>query len=167
MTHGRKACRSGQRCEPRTFAEAVDCALHHSALPLADIAEQISVNPGYLRTAASQYDETHQLQARLIVPITRATGNFALLDYLERSVGRVAIRLPEADTGDGNLFEQGARLAKEMGDTFEAVRAALADGRVTAEELDRIAREMHEMHQAAAVLEAMVRRLADRPGERP
>jgi hypothetical protein len=140
----------------------VDCALHHSALPLADIAERVGTNVAYLRAAASQYDETHQLQARLIVPITVATGNFALLDFMERMVGRVAVRLPDVDVADVDLFAMSARLVKEVGDTLDAVRAAVADGRITAEEVDRIDCEVHQMHQAAAALEAVVRCLAER-----
>lgn len=163
MTNSRKQCRAGQRCEAGTFAEAVDCQLHHSEVPLGVIAERAGIRESYLRTCASQYDETHNLQAKLLAPITIASGNYALLDFIERLVGRVAIRLPRGcAVADDDLFAAGARVASEMGDVFEEIRRAFEDKRITEDELARVNREVHEAHQALASLGDIVRRLAER-----
>lgn len=154
-TVGRKACRSGRRCDVRSLPEAIDCVAHHSDLPLREIAERIGKSETYLRSACSQYDDSHKFQAELIVPITAATQNFALLDYLERAVGRVAIRLPD-QAGRGDVFERTADLTRELGHAIEEIRQALSDGHVTSDEADRVRREIHHLQTAAAALEGCV-----------
>jgi hypothetical protein len=104
-TTSRKACRAGQGCDVRSLPEAIDCVVHHSDLSLREIAERIGKGVNYLRSASSPYDDTHKFQAELIIPITVCTQNFAILDYLERAVGRVEIRRPD-EAGRGDVFEQ-------------------------------------------------------------
>jgi hypothetical protein len=154
-TVGRKTCRSGRRCEVRSLSEAVDCVAHHSDLPLREIAERIGKGENYLRSACSQYDDSHKFQAELIIPITASTQNFAILDYLERAVGRVAIRLPD-QASRGDVFERTADLARELGHAVEEIWQALADGHVSNDEAERVRLEIHHLQTAAAALEACV-----------
>ena len=162
-TVSRKRCRSWEHCEITSFPEAIDCELHHSVLSLKEIAERVGVREGYLRQAASQYDDAHRFQAELIIPITAATGNFAIVDYLERALGRIAISLPHV-AGRGDVFERTAELMRELGEAVETIRASLTDGRVTAEEAERVRKEIHDVHTKLAALEACVTSQVDQAG---
>jgi hypothetical protein len=160
---GRKACRSGQRCEIGSLAEAIDCTVHHSDPTLKQIAERIGKTEGYLRASSSQYDDSHKFQAELIVPITVATGNFAILDYMERQVGRVALTVPDG-LGRGDVFERTADLMRELGEAIEEIRRTLTDGRVEAAEAERVKKEIHDIQRAAAALQACVIAQLGAPG---
>lgn len=154
-TNGRKACRSGQRCEIHSLEEAIDCVAHYSDLTLRQIAERVGKSESYLRAACSQWDDGHHFQAALIIPLTAATRNFALLDYIERQVGRVAIAIPEG-VGRGDVFERTADVMRELGEAIEAIRCSLADGRVETCEAARVQKEIADLQQAAAALQACV-----------
>jgi hypothetical protein len=158
-TNSPKICRAGQRCEVTSDAEAFDCLCHHSTKKLRQIAQEIGVSENYLRSASSLYDDTHQFQARLIVPITLATGNFVLLDHFERSVGRVAITLPTVALDDeSDLFTPMAEIAQEVGHVAAEIQAAFRDHQLAPEEMDRIEREIHHAHEALARMEALLRK---------
>lgn len=158
-TTSRKLCRSGRRCEIRSLPEAIDCVAHHSDLSLREIAERAGKSETYLRSACSQYDDSHKFQAELIVPVTVASGNTAILDYLERMVGRIAITLPTVELGDTtDLFTPMAEIAQEIGHMAAAIQAAFRDHHLAAEEMDRIDREIHHAHEALARLEALLRK---------
>lgn len=164
-TTSRKLCRSGRRCEIRSFAEALDCVAHHSDLTLREIAERVGKSENYLRAACSQYDDSHKFQAELIVPLTIATGNFALLDYLEQAVGRVAIVLPR-ETTQSEYFDLIVSLAREFGEAATEVQRAVGDGHVTPEEADRVHKEIQDVHAAAAKLDAAIAAQVEQPGLR-
>ena len=98
MTNGRKQCRTGDRCQPRSLAEVIYHLVHHSAIDARAIAEQLGVRYGYLLDAANPDREDLRLQARHVVSLTQITRDTSLLDFMEHQLGRVAVRVPDAET---------------------------------------------------------------------
>lgn len=64
MTNGRKTCRSGQACEPRSLGEAIYCATFHSEAEARTVAERMGVRYSYLADAANPDRDGQQFQAR-------------------------------------------------------------------------------------------------------
>ncbi len=156
-TVGRKACRSGKRCEIRSLGDAIYHAVHHSDVPTPTLAERLGVRLGYLCDAANPDRDTAQFQARLIVPITLLTGDFTMLDYLEREVGRVAFAVPQSPAGEhADLFTALAEAMRELGEDAESLRIAVDDGTITSEEAEAFEREADETIAAIARMKAIV-----------
>lgn len=89
-------------------------------------------------------EKPHRLPAELVPPLVIAAESFVVLDFLEASVGRVAIALPAGTAGTRELALQVCRVVKEFGDTARAAGDAIADGRVTRREAEAVEREALE-----------------------
>jgi hypothetical protein len=133
----RKLCRSGARCEPVNIKEALDCVGHHSARPLREIAERIGRTENTLGKECSLYDDEHLPPLRLVVPLTLASENDALITYLSRAVGGVFLRI-EPTIGRGLDAEQVAQLCRVFGELLHRSGEALEDGTITQEEADAV-----------------------------
>lgn len=158
MTHKRRRCRSGDRCEPRTLLEAIACVVLHSNADAKTIAERVGVRHGYLLDAANPDREEIQFQARLIEPVSQAASNDAIVEFLCRQRGGVFVRIPSADV-DGAEAMTLAHLdvVREMGEDAAAMQAILADRRLTVEEADAFDSEVDETIQKLAQWKAIVR----------
>jgi hypothetical protein len=166
MTTTRPTCLSARAphteraraCDPRTFAEAVDCVAHHSAddqgrsMSVDRIAMQIGRDANYLRKACSAFDDTHPLRGDLIVPLTVATQNDAIMRYLAREAGGTFVRLPAADVSHEDVVKHTSEVVAEFSDVLREVAMAMADGAVTEDEAARVAQEGHEAIAKIAVL---------------
>ena len=156
-THNRKACRQGRRCDARSLGDALYCTVHHSDVEAKQLAERLGIRYGYLLDAANPDREEAQFQLRLLLPLVVATGRTEILDYLEREVGRVAFAVPTAaDPAQADLFDGLAMAMRELGEDAEALRQAVADGRVTRDEAERFGAEVDETIAALAKLKALV-----------
>lgn len=134
----RKLCRSGaHHCEPVNVKEALDCLGHHSARPLREIAERIGRTESTLGKECSPYDDEHYPPMRLIVPLTIASENDALITYLARAVGGVFVRI-EHEIGRGLDQEHASRAVSLFGELLHRFGDALADGTITEQEADAI-----------------------------
>jgi hypothetical protein len=134
----RKLCRSGaQPCEPVNIKEALDCVGHHSARPLREIAERIGRTENTLGKECSRYDEEHFPPLRLVVPLTIASENDALITYLARAVGGVFLRI-EYEIGRGLDQERVAHAVALFGELLHRSGDALEDGTITQEEADEV-----------------------------
>lgn len=93
---------------------------------------------------------------RLLIPQTVLLNDFAVLDYLEACVGRVAFRLPEISNEFKGFRRELAATVKEFGEVLEATGTALLDNHVSSEELVLIEREVNELvRQALCFLESL------------
>lgn len=99
----------------------------------------------------------HRLPAELVPPLTIAAESFAVLDYLEAAVGRVAIALPVGAAGTRELAGAVCRTVKEFGDVAREAGAAIADGTVTRKEAERVERESLELVREIMALVAAVK----------
>ncbi len=136
---------------PRSFAAAVDIVAHQSTnergerMVIADIAARIGRPDSYLRKATSQYDDAHPLRGDLIVPLTLATRNYALINYLARECGGVFIQMPAVESADhGDIVRQTTTVVGEFGDVLADLRTALADGHISTSESDRVSVQAYE-----------------------
>jgi len=152
MTNTARQCRNGDRCIPQTFAEAVDCVAHHSVdeqgkpLTIPRIASRIGRDENYLRKACSQYDDTHPLRGDLIVALTTATHNYAIVDYIARQTGCAVFHLPSvSDDHHADIMGHAATAVGDFGDVLKHVQEAIADGHVTPEEAERLVIEASEL----------------------
>jgi len=148
-TTTRKRCLRGHdHCRPESVKEALDCVGHHSAQPLPVIAERIGRVVGTLAKECSVYDDDHVPPLRLVVPLTLASGNDALIRHLAEACGGVFFRVPVvAAVQDVSAL---ATIVREFGELLEEVSTATADGRVTADELARVRREANDVITAIA-----------------
>jgi hypothetical protein len=147
----RKLCRSGQHCEPVNVKEALDCVGHHSTRPLREIAERIGRTESTLGKECSRYDEGHHPPLRLVVPLTIASENDALIHYLARAVGGVFLRV-EHEIGRGLDQEHAARAVAHFGELLHRFGDALADGTITEQEADAIQHAGDDAISAIAAL---------------
>ena len=110
----------------QTLREALHANIHESGTPIKKLSDDIGISYSYLANAGNPNLEDFHFQLRHLVPLMKATGNMAVLDYLEHSMGRVAFRIP---SGSGetlaitsNLLQivgHIGELAKRIEDTLE------------------------------------------------
>lgn len=154
MIHGRKSCRSGSPCEPRTLGEALYCMVHHSDATLPEIAEGIGKRAGYLSDAANPDCDTVQFQAVCLVPAMRVANNLSPLRLMARQLGAVLVQLPDvADSGDADIRRRFMAAAKELGDVSAEIERALSgDDAIDGPEFERIDKQLSEFMEAGAQL---------------
>ncbi len=146
MTRGRKACRHGDRCEPRSIAEAIYCCAHHSDLDLETIAARMGCRPGYLRDASNPDREDTQFQSRHLIALMTLTKNFAPLRFLATECGHTAIQLPELQQAkDADVDREFRAAVIELGESSKLLQTAYEDhvltedeGRLLADEADQL-----------------------------
>ncbi len=105
----------------------------------------------------------HKVGADLVLSLMIAAGSDAPMHFLAREMGGVFIRLPGGAGAEHPLTEQVLRSVKEFGDLMSQCAEALADGRITGEERDRITREGHEVLTAVVTLLQVVGQTGGRP----
>ncbi len=163
MIQGRKSCRNGKACEPRTMAEAIYCLVHHSDATLAEIAEAIGKQAGYLANAANPDCDTHKFQAESLVPAMRAARNLTPLRLMARQLGAVVVLLPDVDAdSDCGISRRFMAIVKEVGDVSSEIDRALTGGdAIDAGERERINRQLSELVEAAAALQLSLNQKGD------
>ncbi|MDP1570369.1 MAG: hypothetical protein Q8L86_10220 [Vicinamibacterales bacterium] len=147
---------------PATLADAVYEVVHGGPLPPKQLAARVGKTHGYLLDASNPHDEL-KFQAQLIVPLTLAQGNPAIVRYLAHECGGLFIERPRADAGDLDVVRAHAEVLREVGEDAQAIGSALSrDGRIDADEATAILRDIDEMLTRLAALRAVV---AQRSGD--
>ena len=120
------------------------------------LAEEMGMSYSMLCNSANPDLEEFKFQARNIIPITRATNDCRLVDYIEASVGRVAFLLPEIPdklAGVDRLIAENVQL---FGNALADIGAALQDGKIDNVEMKRIEVDLlQQVRTAMALLEAL------------
>lgn len=131
---------------PASLEDALYHVVHESGeMTPKQLASAIGVRHAYLLDAANQFRDETQFQARLIVPLTKASGNDALIRFLSFACGGAFVRLDSQQT----VFdEQTARSMREFAEYLQTVADSGRDGVVTEEEAAQIEREAHECIEA-------------------
>lgn len=156
MTHGRKACRSGDRCAPTTLADALYCAAHHSTPTMTAIAAALGVRPSYLADASNpDRDDTH-FQARWLVPLMQVTDNLAPLRFLAAAMRCVLVPLPVTPATTDGVYQAFTAAVSEIGEDGAAIQLALADGHITIAEAERVLAELDDTTQALIGVKAAI-----------
>lgn len=136
--------------EARTLKEALYNTIHrHPRLSVEAIAEQLDMAPSYLYRAATPDPDTDGPNAsgvrfplKQLIPLVRATDDFQSLDFIERSLGRVAIPVERLQkTSVASLCRDAIHASAEFGDLMRELEASCEDGKLSTSERQRIAKE--------------------------
>ena len=87
-----------------------------------------------------------------LIPLIHATDDYSVLDFIEQSLGRVAIRLPKISSDLSDLCRLTMQSVKEFGQLMSEIESGIADGKITNNERSRILKEGHEAIQAIMAL---------------
>lgn len=139
-----------------SFNEAVADAVHNSGVPVKQLAAQIDLAPSTLYNCANPNMDEPCLPRKKIIPLTLATGSFAILDHFERACGRVAYELPVVRGSFSEVATEVSAVTAEFGELLQKVAEALKDdGQVDRLELKAIKTEAADLHRALARLIAV------------
>jgi hypothetical protein len=149
------------RQDDMTLQEALYETIHKSKKPLKLIAEEIDMSQSYLtRSCLPTKDDLDtgtgcNFPLRKLIPLTKATNKYLILDVLEHGVGRCGIILtPPGKLSISDICKLAMHSAKEFGELAGEVEAAIFDEEVTAEECKKITREGY--HTIQAILSLMM-----------
>lgn len=142
---------------PATLNEAIYHQVHHSSKPAKVIAEALNVANSTLYSAANESIDGARFPVQWIPTIINTTGDYVVLDMLERLTGRVAVKVDAKRPEGSTLQDEAMRVTKELGDTCEAIRKALdpkghAGAAITSDEKARIRKEAYELLKESARL---------------
>lgn len=157
MTAGRRACRSGQPCQPRTLSEVIYCVVHHSDVDAGTLAEFIGVRRGYLIDAANADRDEVQFQLRWLIPVTLRSGNDALMRYLARGCGGAFVVLPLGQAGPSDATAHAATICREVADVLDTPATILARRGVPPNDVSLIEKEISEAIEALVNYQQHVR----------
>lgn len=100
--------------------------------------------------------------AAWIVPVTKATKNYAILNFLAHSVGGVFVRALDRTTGSlSELTTAVSDLMREVADVIAVAGDALKDNRVDATEKATLLQQLREARAAIDRAETIVLSLPD------
>ncbi len=147
---------------PTTYNEAVYSAVHRSSVPPKMIADHLGISESTLYNAANPNSEEPQLPRKHIVPLTRFTKNFAILDYFEHAVGRVAFEIPSFAGSFSSVAREAAETTEHFGVLLRQIGSALEnDGLVDMKELRHIEPACLKLIETIARLSAVARQEAE------
>ena len=122
------------------------------------LAEEMGKPYSTFMREINPYDDGAKVGAESLIPFTRATGDFAAIDFIETALGRVAFVIPKPAPGHEAIHQQLSKSLTEFGEFVAAVGDSIADGTITEAEKERCRKEGYELHQALARLIYMLRR---------
>jgi hypothetical protein len=137
-----------------TLKEALYQTIHRSNKPLKQIADELGISANYLARAALPDQEESEtgtgcnFPLKKLIPLTKASGDFSVLDYLEWAVGRVAFTLPREECDLADLSRLSMKSVKEFGDLMGELDSDLGNGKIDPEEIPRLRKEGQEAIQA-------------------
>jgi len=132
-----------------TLKDVLHRVVHESRLTPRQLAEEVGMSYSMLCNAANPDLPEFKFAARHIIPITRATGDYRLIDYLEASVGRVAFSLPELSGELVNLQKLISETVQLFGKALGDIGDALRDNKIDQVEIKRIERGLHDQVRTA------------------
>lgn len=139
----------------RTLRESLYDTIHRNKKPLKAIAEEIGMTENYLTKAAlPDQDESEtgtgcRFPLKKLVPLVRTTGDFAVLDAIEHSLGRVAVKMPDPTRGKlQDVCRLSLKAVRDFGELMAQVEKSLQDDLVTEQEMERIRKEAGKAFQA-------------------
>jgi hypothetical protein len=140
MTSWRRILRAGP--DELSIQEAAYDLLRHSDIRLSQIADRTGIPFSTLRTWTVDPDDAsgayRSMPARAVPPVTNATHNFVLLDALEAACGRVALVMPPIEQAPKDLLVEMAAAIQDFGVLATDTSAAIADQRITLDEVGKI-----------------------------
>lgn len=128
-------------------------AVHDYSGGVASLAPRMKVAPATLYSMANPRITTHTWSLKQFRDLLTFTGDMRPLHALCEENGGVFIPTARlADQSIPELYRAVHNLAREFGDVPREIDEALADGRITPAERDRIAKQLFELIEKAAEL---------------
>lgn len=144
-----------------TLRDALHDNIFNSGRPAKQIADELGISYSYLASAGNPNLEDFHFQLRHLIPLTKATGNYDALDYIERTLGRVAFSVPVIQEDISQVVAEISAMTLEFSHLMKEMSEALKDGAVHACELPYIARECeHLISRVCRLREAAKREAA-------
>ncbi|MCC7202411.1 MAG: hypothetical protein IT393_07120 [Nitrospirae bacterium] len=139
---------------PSSLREALYDMVHRSKIPAKAQVEELGISYSYLCNASNPNleGEGFDYQLRLLIPHTRITQNFTALNFIEQSLGRIAIQIPNATPSTGDLVKEFSRTTSEFSDIAREIGNALQDDKITEAEYRRLEKESWELIRQTILL---------------
>jgi hypothetical protein len=152
---------------PETLGQALYHLVHHSPQSVAAQAEQLHLSPQFIYNIGNPNLEVEGVAYPLkhLVPHTRLTRNFVVVDFIESQLGRVGVFLPSvegvvAPATAENLPASVCRLMQEIGDVARESTQRLHDRELSHEDRLQLQKEVHDVLQLAAQILAALKEAA-------
>ena len=137
-----------------TLRDALHETVHNGGVPIKQLHERLGISYSYLASAANPNLEEFNFQLRHLMPLINATGNYAVLDYLENACGRVAFALPDTMANCVEITSGLLELISKIGMLSSEINSILADGKVEDHEYKRVEPLYFELLRVVAQLMA-------------
>jgi hypothetical protein len=137
-----------------TLKDKLYNTIHKNKKPLKAIAEEIDVSENYLTRAALPDPEEAETGSgcrfplKKLIPLILATGDFQVLDFIEASLGRVAIPVRPSKASCRDLYKLALKATKEFGEMIVEAERGLKHEQRTMTERQRIHKEGYDAVQA-------------------
>ena len=139
-----------------TLKDVLHRVIFENDLTPRQMAEQLGVSYSMLTNAANPELDSFKFAARHVIPLTKLTKDFRLLDFMEASCGRVAFSLPEIPKRSQEIDRLVANNVQLFGNVLADIGLALEDGRIDGFEIKRIEADLlDQVRTAMALLEAL------------
>lgn len=111
------------------FKDSVQETVHKGKLPVAQLAERIGKSPSYVYNCANpNLEDDFHLQGREIIPLTLASENYAVVNYICKGVGGVFLRVPQVEGIDLSLSENILETIEHLAELRRKYKEAMKDG---------------------------------------
>ncbi len=124
------------------------------------IADYIGKHPSRIYQIADisgliKKDHYNHLHAEMLPLLTKWSGDFRLLDFIEQSCGRVSFFIPPSSRHGISLKDSvkiSQKILKEVSETVNLLMSAIEDGKVTNSEMRSINKESYEALQEIGLI---------------
>lgn len=125
-------------------------------LEFDDVAHELGMQPGTLANKLKPAMHTNDMSISEFVHFLSLTGDYAALEYIAKKFGFILVNEKKSHShcSNINILVDSANI--ENGDVFKAVKMAMADGRISAQEKAIIIAEIEEAQKANAELKDML-----------
>lgn len=147
--------------QPRWLTEVVATSVHAVRGTVKRLAAALGERESAVYERAD-INHPKPVPAWWLPTLCRETGSFAVLDEIERQVGRRAFQLPAMDPIHGEFFEQASALVVSIAETVDTLPGILKDGRIDADERARFRSEAERAIADLWRLVSMVEQKAER-----
>jgi len=143
------------------IADAAYHTVHDYPGGSESLGPRVGISPAVLRNKVNPNNDTHHLTLAEAVRIVDITDDDRMLRAWAHSRGYLLVRPPEGDQSDMSVLEQVVSLGVANGQFMQAIHSALADGKITQDELAAIQQAKRDVQSAAATVAQRIEGMVD------
>lgn len=125
------------------------------------LGPRVDISAAVLRNKVNANNDTHRLTLAEAVRITDITDDDRILQAWARARGYMLIKPPVGHSCDMAVLEQVVGLAVANGQFMTTVNDALADGKITTDEIERIEESEHTLQASAATVTGSLKGMSE------